>query len=905
MFRKFIVFFFFCFFSFSSYSQVVADFTSSVNNGCVGLQVEFSDISHGNPNVWQWDFGNGIVSNIQNPIITFSDPGFYNVKLYVSDGLTGSMILKESFVSIYDKPFIDFSVSDSLICASNSIDFINNTSTIPLIDSFYWDFGDGRHSLEVSPQYIYNDTGFFDISLYAAIGGCVDSLVLFNLVEVLSPVVAFHDIHDCDLPFEVEFNSNLIDADAWFWDFGDGNISSALNPVHNFSAKGDYQVSLTALNNNSGCNTMITKTVKIVEPIADFSVQNYNKFYEGCPPLYVEFEDHSIDQYYDFLWYGDGDSTNWIYNHTYDEPGYYSVKQVIVDVHRCKDTLIIDSMIHVLEPPYIEKLQDLTVCMNDSVQIFALGDSGTFNWIPNYGLNNYNVYNPICYVTDTTEYIFSLFDGDCFNYDTILINVDKNLPLVGFYTDETCIGSPVSFYNNSIVYDDAFYCSWDFGNGFVSNENNPVFEFNSQGKQVVTLSIEYDSTNCKSSFTDTIMIHNLPFANAGLDVVACEGDYVNLSASGGVLYDWGSGLSDVPNYNIQANQTNFYSVIVYDKNGCSYSDDVGVFVTPAPSINISDDVIICYGDTILLSASGGFEYNWNSGEYLTSDIFVSPDQNTTYQVEVTSINGCSSVQSIDVDVIDEIKPLFNVKDVLCVEDTFDIINITDLDTAFYYWDFGDGSFSDLKNPNHKFNQVGSYDISLYVEYGSCTSDEIFKSVQVYDNPYSDFHFNYNQMSDINSEALFTNYSNNYISSFWDFGDGFYSNESHPSHIYSDTGSYSVSLLVFNQYGCKSQKTINFQIKPNYSCYIPNSFTPNKDDINDYFLPKFNGVNEFQMSIYNKWGVLVFQTNSFEFGWDGKLESGKIAQSGIYIVQIKTHDLNNKFRKHSKEINLIY
>ena len=161
------------------------------------------------------------------------------------------------------------------------------------------------------------------------------------------------------------------------------------------------------------------------------------------------------------------------------------------------------------------------------------------------------------------------------------------------------------------------------------------------------------------------------------------------------------------------------------------------------------------------------------------------------------------------------------------------------------------------------------------------------------------------MSDINSEAVFTNYSNNYISSFWDFGDGFYSNESHPSHVYSDTGSYSVSLLVFNQYGCESQKTINFQIKPHYSCYIPNSFTPNKDDINDYFLPKFNGVSEFQMSIYNKWGVLVFQTNSFDLGWDGKLESGKIAQSGIYIVQINTHDLNNKLRKHSKEINLIY
>ena len=91
------------------FSQVIADFTSSVVSGCVGTQVEFTDISHGNPTYWQWDFGNGVVSNIQHPIVTFTDPGFYDVKLYATNNVTGDMIIKDAYVSIYDcNPNLDF-----------------------------------------------------------------------------------------------------------------------------------------------------------------------------------------------------------------------------------------------------------------------------------------------------------------------------------------------------------------------------------------------------------------------------------------------------------------------------------------------------------------------------------------------------------------------------------------------------------------------------------------------------------------------------------------------------------------------------------------------------------------------------------------------------------------------------
>ena len=182
-------------FSLSIYSQVEANFiVNGDTSGCVGLQVEFVDVSHGNPTLWQWDFGNGVTSNIQNPIVTFIDPGIYTVRLYVANNITGDMVTKDSYISVYDKPIVDFTSNTSLMCASTMMNFVNQTNSVNPVDSFYWNFGDGYHSVDISPQHIYNDTGFFDVSLLAYVGGCVDSSVMVDFVQTLSPVVNFQDI---------------------------------------------------------------------------------------------------------------------------------------------------------------------------------------------------------------------------------------------------------------------------------------------------------------------------------------------------------------------------------------------------------------------------------------------------------------------------------------------------------------------------------------------------------------------------------------------------------------------------------------------------------------------------------------------------------------------------------------
>ena len=97
---------------------------------------------------------------------------------------------------------------------------------------------------------------------------------------------------------------------------------------------------------------------------------------------------------------------------------------------------------------------------------------------------------------------------------------------------------------------------------------------------------------------------------------------------------------------------------------------------------------------------------------------------------------------------------------------------------------------------------------------------------------------------------------------WDFGDGFNSILSNPSHIYKDTGCYQVRLIATNLVGCLDTTSRLVCIEDDFAIYIPNAFSPNGDDINDVFLPKGNGIspNEYELLIFDRWGLLLFKSN---------------------------------------------
>jgi len=168
------------------------------------------------------------------------------------------------------------------------------------------------------------------------------------------------------------------------------------------------------------------------------------------------------------------------------------------------------------------------------------------------------------------------------------------------------------------------------------------------------------------------------------------------------------------------------------------------------------------------------------------------------------------------------------------------------------------------------------------------------------NPQSiaQFEFNPRETDILNPEITFENYSIDASFYTWTFGDGKFSNQFNPVHKYETDGTYFITLITSNNYGCKDTAVEKLEIDPKYNFYIPNAFTPNADGDNDIFTAVGEEIEEFNMQIFNRWGELIYETSNLQTGWDGTAKgNSEISMEGVYVYNIKLkywEGLNHKF-----------
>jgi len=221
------------------------------------------------------------------------------------------------------------------------------------------------------------------------------------------------------------------------------------------------------------------------------------------------------------------------------------------------------------------------------------------------------------------------------------------------------------------------------------------------------------------------------------------------------------------------------------------------------------------------------------------------------------------------------------------------------------WSFGDGGYSDERNPEWIFDVEGEYKVTLRT-FNSDGSESVASCIiTVNPKPVARFEIIDGNAIMEDNRISFINYSTLAVKFGWDFGDGNSSSFFEPVHIYRKAGNYDVRLIVTSEEGCSDTLIVSnaFTGNGNYIDF-PNAFLPNLngpiggqysssvDDAASVFHPVSSGVSEYQLRIFSKSGMLIFESNDINIGWDGYYK-GQLCQSGVYIWKVRGNYINGE------------
>jgi gliding motility-associated-like protein len=394
----------------------------------------------------------------------------------------------------------------------------------------------------------------------------------------------------------------------------------------------------------------------------------------------------------------------------------------------------------------------------------------------------------------------------------------------------------------------------------------------------------------------------------------CIGTAVNLAANaaGGVppyTYAWSDG-STTPNINVSPVVTTIYTVIVTDANGCTITSP-SIIITVSSPLNVSltaSALSICSGTGITLSAvgsggDGNYTYTWTpgigSGPGPHSD---TPSQTTTYTVTLT--DGCGTPSSASqVNVVVNPMPVVNFTGVNlsgCVPFNAcftDLSNVASGSITVWDWDFGDNSsHGTTQNPCHTYltpSAPNQYTVTLTATTNAgCSGTFSMTNVDAYPVTVAAFSASPKITTIADPAITFYDNSNGATSWTWTFGDGNTDNSQNPLHVYAAVGAYEVCLITTNQYLCSDTICDSVIVRPDFSFYVPNAFTPNGDGINEVFTPMGRSFKNYDLTIYDRWGQVIFRSKNISFSWDGKMSNGEDAQNGVYVYTIELSDMSD-------------
>lgn len=807
-----------------------------------------------------WSFGEGSTSTLPSPSFTYTEQANYNVSLTITTaGGCKETYEMPSAIMIGKKPTVYFSPQPNEICAFQELHF---TTVISDGDKWTWNFGDGGTASDPNPHYQYNDTGTFYVHLVVENRGCKDTFQFPHSIKVKPPIARFTAQTNCVNKLVVSLQNQSIGATSYQWDFGDGTISNATNPVHTFPAYGSYKIKLTV--SNATCFHVTSKTVLLVKGIADFAVSD-NSVCKGEAVTFTadNTDSASIQSYsWDF---GDGSlpGTGNPVTKSYSKNGIFTVTLTVTDANGCVNSIVKPALVKTFGPSADFKMTTLVGCRGSDVTLTdASKDDGiskiaSWQWDLGDGtlIHNTNS-NPVRHLfTDIDTFQIRLLVKDtagCASQFSLPLIVRKAGVVADFVSADTlsCPNAQVNFTNLSKV-PNAYSSNWSFGDGSGAATQNPATTYKANGLYTVTLKIS-DGNGCADSITRKAYINikspaaSFTVSSASSSCVPFRVQYTNMSSYYvSQVWDLSGGTSQLQNPAQYYNQPGIYltKLTVTSPGGCTDTATKTIRVySPADSRVAYLPLDGCKPLKVDLQAHSpmkmSFVWDFGDGTIINGDDTATKHVYNSFgdfvpKVIMRDTEGCViAVTGLDTIHIKGATAKFGLdRQVVCDSGRINFIDSTIFNNPIssYTWTFGDGASSSQQEPSHQFSKPGLYNIALSViTQNQCVDTfRLPYPVRVVQSP---------QIS-IGGDSvvcagqglvhlgLFSRTDTSAVRWAWQFPNGKASLfQLPPAQVYKEAGNFTVQAIATNSSGCKDTAYRNILVNPLPSVTLPSVIT---------------------------------------------------------------------------------
>jgi len=694
-------------------SPLSVAFTANPTTGDAPLSVQFTNTSFNGGVIvdsYFWDFGDGNTSNLQNPLHVYASPGIYDVLFKIRSGIYADSVLKNDLITVTQPLVAEFTANQTRQLLYYPVIFSDLSLGEPT--SWFWNFGDNQTSTYKNPTHHYTQTGFFDVTLTITKANKSDTEIKYDYIEVYTPLIANFT---ADKTFAFTGNPiQFIDLsqgspESWKWDFGNGEFSTSQNPSFSYAEPGIYPVELVVKANWRADSLTKVNFITVADSlIANFTADKTLAF----PGETIQFTDLTQGNPTSWYWdFGNG-QTSAIQNPEvqFNTIGYYPVKLIVSNTWLA-DTLVIENYITIVNP----------------------------------------------LIADFTASKTAAFTGDVIQFTDL------------------SQGNPESWF-------------WDFGNGQSSNVQNPVFTFLAPGVYTIKLVVS------TSWLTDSLIKENY--------------------------------------------------ITVIEKLVANFKADT-TFAWLGHTTQFTD-----------LSVGNPTAWWWNFGDQTISQLQNPAHKYTregTYSVVLAVVNQNQNDYEIKTNYITIREPLkaqfkADTTRVLVGQN----VRFTNRSTGFptsRIWDFGDNTVSPVLNPVHHYLQPGFYTVSLQIFENDSTDIEIKENyIWVRDTLVAGF---YAEPLTIHAGEIVNFYDTSQGSVTrwkWYFGEGKTSNQQNPVYKFNNPGTFNVSLIVFDAFGSDTlfRESYITVLQPIHSQII--FLSQGWSGISTYLLPENPGIADIFQTV---------------------------------------------------------